>query len=170
MFDVSIKGWSHDKDLQIIQADVLMAVDDSVLVEEPLCVDVGLPAFLYSALHDTAPNRFAPPDQWERMPFFVCGCGDPECRGFSFVVHHLADAQVELIEVEERTNGTYRELETHRISSKDYTKQVLAVGETYLQFIQGLDYRPFLADTVKVVEGLVDQLHQQVRSESDGGS
>ncbi|OPH60404.1 hypothetical protein BC351_18080 [Paenibacillus ferrarius] len=170
MLDVSIKGWSHDKDLQIIQADVLMAVDDSVLVEEPLCVDVGLPAFLYSALYDTTPNRFAPPDQWERMPFFVCGCGDPECRGFSFVVNHQAEQQVELIAVEERTDGTYRELETHMIPSMDYRKQVVAIGETYLQFIKELDYRPYLADTVKVVEDLVHQIHQQIRSDLDGSS
>ncbi|TXK84761.1 hypothetical protein FU659_06740 [Paenibacillus sp. N3.4] len=165
MFDVSVTGWSLDKDLQIIQADVHMAVDDSLIIEEPLCVDVGLPAFLYSALHDTEPNRFAPANQWERMPFFVCGCGDPECRGFSFVVRHLADERVELQSVEERTNGTYRELETHIISSREYGKQVLAIGDTYLQYIKGLDYRPYFADTVKVVEELVNQLHQQLRSE-----
>ncbi len=165
MFDLSIKGWSLDKDLQIIQADVLMAVDDSIIIEEPLCVDVGLPAFLYSALHDTAPNRFAPADQWERMPFFVCGCGDPECRGFSFVVRHLADEQVELASVEERSNGTYRELETHMIPSLEYSKKVLEVGETYLAFIKDLDYRPYFGDTVKVVEDLVHQIHQQLRSE-----
>ncbi|KQX45316.1 MULTISPECIES: hypothetical protein [unclassified Paenibacillus] len=165
MFDISIKGWSLDKDLQIIQADVLMAVDDSIIIEEPLCVDVGLPAFLYSALHDTAPNRFAPADQWERMPFFVCGCGDPECRGFSFVVRHLADDQVELVSVEERSNGTYRELETHILPSLEYSKKVLAVGEAYLAFIKGLDYRPYFGDTVKVVEDLVHQIHQQLWSE-----
>lgn len=165
MFDISIKGWSLDKDLQIIQADVLMEVDDSIIIEEPLCVDVGLPAFLYSALHDTASNRFAPADQWERMPFFVCGCGDPECRGFSFVVRHLANEQVELASVEERSNGTYRELETHIIPSLEYSKKVLSVGETYLAFIKDLDYRPYFGDTVKVVEDLVHQIHQQIRSE-----
>jgi hypothetical protein len=165
MFEVSVKGWSLDKDLQIVQADVLMAVDESILIEEPLCVDVGLPAFLYSALQDTSPNRFAPADQWERMPFFVCGCGDPECRGFSFVVRHLADKQLELIAVEERTNGTYRELEAHIIPRMSYITKVLAIGETYLQFIKDLDYRPYYGDTVKVVEDLVHQLHQQLRSE-----
>ncbi|BFT69771.1 hypothetical protein [Paenibacillus sp. P36] len=165
MFELSVKGWSLDKDLQIIQADVRMAVDDSVIIEEPLCVDVGLPALLYSALSDTEPNRFAPPDQWEQMPFFVCGCGDPECRGFSFVVHHLPEEQIQLISVEERTNGTYRELETHNIPADHYRKEVLEIGETYLAFIKGLDYRPYFADTVKVVEGLVHQLHQQRRSE-----
>lgn len=165
MLDVTVKGWSHDKDLQIIQADVFMAVDDSIIIDEPLCVDVGLPAFLYSVLQDTTPNRFAPAEEWQRMPFFVCGCGDPECRGFSFVVRHLSDEQVELASVEERTNGTYRELETHIVSNMTYSKQVLAIGETYLQFIKDLDYRPYFGDTVKVVEDLVHQIHQQVRSE-----
>ncbi|MFD0696019.1 hypothetical protein ACFQZT_18235 [Paenibacillus sp. GCM10027628] len=163
MFDVSVTGWSFDKDLQIIQADVRLAVEDNVIVEEPLCVDVGLPAFLYSTLHDTEPNRFAPADQWERMPFFVCGCGDPECRGFSFAVHHLNDEHLELKLVEERSNGTYRELECHQIATADYSRKVLELGETYLQFVQGLDYRPYLADTVKVVTGLVDQLQEKVR-------
>ncbi|MBD0383489.1 hypothetical protein [Paenibacillus sedimenti] len=163
MFDLSVTGWSLDKDLQIIQADVRLAVEDSVIIEEPLCVDVGLPAFLYSALNDTEPNRFAPADQWERMPFFVCGCGDPECRGFSFTVSHLNDEQLELKLVEERSNGTYRELESHIVRAAEYRGQLLELGQTYLQFVQGLDYRPYFADTVKVVTGLVDQLQEQVR-------
>ena len=53
MLNVSVTGWSLDKDLQIIQADVLLAVDDNIIIEEQLCIDVGLPAFLHSALHDT---------------------------------------------------------------------------------------------------------------------
>ncbi|OCT16641.1 hypothetical protein A8709_08170 [Paenibacillus pectinilyticus] len=165
MFELAIKGWSLDKDLQIIQADVHMSVEDSVIIEEPLCIDVGLPALLYSALHDTAPNRFAPADEWEKMPFFVCGCGDPECRGFSFVVHHEADEHIQLSYVEERTNGTYRELETHVIPSQEYRKQIADIGETYLRFIADLDYRPYFGNTVKVVEELVEQIHLTLRSE-----
>ncbi|MGO4496534.1 hypothetical protein AB4114_11610 [Paenibacillus sp. 2RAB27] len=165
MFELVIKGWSLDKDLQIIQADVHMSVDDSLIIEEPLCIDVGLPALLYSALHDTAPNRFAPADQWERMPFFVCGCGDPECRGFSFVVRHLPEEQLELSSVEERTNGTYRELETHVIPIREYREQVVNIGETYLRFVADLDYRPYFQNTVKVVEELVEQLQLTLRSE-----
>ena len=45
MFDLSIKGWSLDKDLQIIQADVLMAVGDSIIIEKPVCIDVGFLRF-----------------------------------------------------------------------------------------------------------------------------
>ncbi|MEW9700640.1 hypothetical protein [Paenibacillus sp. SI8] len=164
MLDIAVNGWSLDKDLQIIQADVRMAVDDDIIIEEPLCVDVGLPALLYSALHDTSPNRFAPADQWERMPFFVCGCGDPECRGFSFTVRHLDAKLLELSHVEERSNGTYRELESYTLPIAEYTEQALKLGQTYLNYIQGLDYRPYFADTVKVVSELVDQLQQQVRS------
>ncbi|MGO4270214.1 hypothetical protein AB4Z22_10265, partial [Paenibacillus sp. TAF58] len=66
----------------------------------------------------------------------------------------------ELASVEERSNGTYRELETHMIPSLEYRKKVLEVGETYLSFIKDLDYRPYFGDTVKVVEDLVYQIHQ----------
>ncbi|MFC5447653.1 hypothetical protein [Paenibacillus aestuarii] len=161
MFEVKVTGWSHDRDLQIIQADVRMAVDEDIIIEEPLCVDVGLPAFLGSVFKDTEPNRFAPADQWERMPFFVCGCGDPECRGFSFVVRHLDGKQVELRHVEERGDGTYRELDSYLIAKDEYSKQALQLGQSFLHFINGLDYRPYFADTVKVVTELVEQLQQQ---------
>ncbi|WNR45593.1 hypothetical protein [Paenibacillus roseipurpureus] len=165
MFELAIKGWSLDKDLQIIQADVLMTVDDSVIVEEPLCIDVGLPALLASTMQNTSPNRFAPADRWEQMPFFVCGCGDPECRGFSFVVEHLSDEQLQLTYVEERSNGTYRELESYVIPSEEYRKQIAAIGDTYLKFISTLDYRPYFQDTVPIVESLVQQIHLKLRSE-----
>ncbi|MNG22227.1 hypothetical protein D3C84_1066870 [compost metagenome] len=99
------------------------------------------------------------------MPFFVCGCGDPECRGFSFIVRHLSEEHLELSSVEERTGGSYRELETHVIPSRAYREQIADIGETYLRFIADLDYRPYFQDTVKVVEELVGQLQLKLRSE-----
>ncbi|UJF32319.1 hypothetical protein [Paenibacillus hexagrammi] len=164
MFELITDHWSFDKDLQIIHADVKLSIQQDSVVEEPLCVDVGLPALLFSALHDTDPNRFAPADQWQRMPFFVCGCGDPECRGFSFVVRHKSADQLELTNVEERPDGTYRELDSYLLDAHEYLRQVLQVGEAFLEFIQGLDYRPYFSDTVAVVSDLVGQLQQQVRS------
>jgi len=160
MFEVKVTGWSHERDLQIIQADVRMAVDEDIIIEEPLCVDVGLPAFLGSVLKDTEPNRFAPADQWERMPFFVCGCGDPECRGFSFAVRHLDGELVELRHVEERGDGTYRVLDSYILPKAEYSRQALQLGQSFLLFIEGLDYRPYYSDTVKVVTELVEQLQQ----------
>ncbi|MGG1517515.1 hypothetical protein ABE504_19030 [Paenibacillus oryzisoli] len=165
MFTLTVQGWSLDKDLQIIQADVHMSADGSVLVEEPLCVDVGLPALLYSTLHDTLPDRFAPADAWERMPFFVCGCGDPECRGFSFVVTHKSSEEIELQLVEERSSGGYRELETHIVPWAAYARQIGEIAETYLAFVANLDYRPYYKETVKVVQDLLTQLRHKLQGE-----
>lgn len=71
MFTLSCTNWSWDADLQIIHADVLLKIDGDVLIDEPLCVDVGLPALLYSVTHDAEPNRWGKVDEWERMPFFA---------------------------------------------------------------------------------------------------
>jgi hypothetical protein len=89
MLLLSLKKWSFDADLQIIHADVKLIIEGQILIDEPLCIDVGLPALLLSACEATEPNRWASHLEWQRMPFFVCGCGDAECRGFSFVVKHV---------------------------------------------------------------------------------
>lgn len=158
MFAVTADRWSLDKDLQIVHADIRLKVQGDILIEEPVCVDVGLPAFLFSALHDVTPNRFASADEWERMPFFVCGCGDPECRGFSFTVRHIDDNQLEFTCVEERQGGGYRELESYVLDKMVYRRQVLGLGQAFLKFVEGLDYRPYFADTVKVVSELAAKL------------
>ncbi|MNI09805.1 hypothetical protein D3C73_628910 [compost metagenome] len=152
---------SWDKDLQIIQAEVKLSIDHTILVEEPLCIDVGLPALLLSALEDVKPNRWAQAHEWERMPFFVCGCGDPECRAFSFVVHHGKETELELIEVEEKQNSEYRVLDTHLVNKQQYRIQVMKLGWQYIQFIEGLDYKPYMANTVEVVKELLEKLEQE---------
>ncbi|WP_409342268.1 hypothetical protein [Paenibacillus sp. MBLB4367] len=158
MLTLSFANLSFDKDLQIIHADVRFEIEGSVLVEEPVCVDVGLPALLLSALEDTEPNRWAPADEWMRMPFFVCGCGDPECRGFSFAAKHTDGGRLDIREVDERQGDEYRTLDHFVVDARAYREQVLKAGRTFLDFVAELDYRPYFADTVAVVRELVKRL------------
>src|ERR1700688_2993328 len=108
MLLLSLKKWSFDADLQIIHADVKLIIEDQILIDEPLCIDVGLPALLLSACESTEPNRWASHLAWQQMPFFVCGCGDAECRGFSFVVKHVDETWLQISEVDERIDDHYR--------------------------------------------------------------
>lgn len=158
MLTLSFANWSLDKDLQIIHADVRFEIDGSVLVDEPVCVDVGLPALLLSGLENTEPNRWAPADEWGKMPFFVCGCGDPECRGFSFAVTHLDGDRLDIVEAEERQDGGFKTLDRFTVNAKEYRALVLEAGRTFLGFVAALDYRPYFADTIAVVSGLVGRL------------
>lgn len=160
MFSLSCSNWSWDKDLQIIHADVRLEIDGDVLVDEPLCVDVGLPALLFSVGHDTVPNRWAPADKWWSIPFFCCGCGDPECRAYSFRVKHIGDDCIELTELEEREGGEPKELGTYSIPLHAYKAQVEQMARTYVGFVEKLDYRPYFADTVKVVKELLQASEQ----------
>ncbi|ULL18414.1 hypothetical protein DVH26_30480 [Paenibacillus sp. H1-7] len=155
MFELTCKGWSWDSDLQIIHADVRLELDGEVVIDEPLCIDVGLPAMLYSIRHDVEPHRWADTKEWQRMPFFCCGCGDPECRGYSFRVRHDEPGMLQLTELEEREQGEARELGTYQVPVAVYREQVHAVAQQYVEFIEGLDYRPYFSDTVKVVKELL---------------
>lgn len=155
MFELTYTGWSWDKDLQIIQADVKLKIDGEVLIDEPLCVDVGLPAMLLSTTSDVEPNRWSAPDLWRHIPFFCCGCGDPECRAYSFRVKHMDNGMMELTELEEREQGPAKELGTYCISTASYKAQVIAIARTYLDFVEGLDYRPYFANTIEVIRGLL---------------
>jgi hypothetical protein len=150
--------WSFDPGLQIIHADVFFAINGDVLVDEPLCIDVGLPALLLSVLEDTEPDRKAPAAEWRKMPFFVCGCGDPDCRGYSFAVKHAACGRVRIAEAEETGAGQYREDRSYTVSRSEFTKAVLPLAKQFLDFTDKLDdYRPYLAETVGIVRKLADQ-------------
>jgi len=61
---------------QIILADVKLEIENNVWIDEPLCIDVGLPALLLSAIEATAPNRWAPAAEWQKMRFclWLRGC------------------------------------------------------------------------------------------------
>ncbi|GAA3409278.1 hypothetical protein ACFFNY_09305 [Paenibacillus hodogayensis] len=158
MFDMQVSRLSFDPDLQIVQADVKLEIDGQSVIEEPLCVDVGLPALLLGGLEDMSPYRWAEAGQWQRMPFFVCGCGDPECRGFSFRVTHVDAEWAEWTLVEEAEDRSNREYETYVVSLDECRRQLIELGERFLQFVEPLDYRPYFADTVPVVRQLVEWL------------
>ncbi|OXM87665.1 hypothetical protein [Paenibacillus rigui] len=155
MFSLLCSNWSWDKDLQIIHADVRLEIDGEILIDEPLCVDVGLPALLLSVNHEVEPNRWAPAQEWSKMPFFCCGCGDPECRGYSFRVKHKRAEDVELTELEEREGGQSKEMGSYRVPYELYKSVVHGIAREYLDFVEGLDYHPYFADTVKVVKDLL---------------
>jgi hypothetical protein len=157
-FELTCSGWSLEKDLQIVHADVRLVVEGEALIEEPLCVDVGLPALLLSALEPVEPDRFADPREWRMMPFFCCGCGDPECRAFSFRVRHTSEGDVELTELEERQGREPRELAVYTIDGEEYRRRVLSIGQAFLQFIETLDYHPHHHETLAQVKRLVKQL------------
>ncbi|NHN33587.1 hypothetical protein [Paenibacillus agricola] len=162
MFSLSYNNWSWDADLQIIHADVKLVADGDILIDEPLCVDVGLPALIYSISQDVEPYRWGKVEEWARMPFFCCGCGDPECRAFSFRVRHLDGGQtLELTELEERQHGEPREHNVYAVDLQSYRQQIVAIGKYFLLFVDGLDYVPYFGDTVKVVSALVKQSEQQ---------
>ncbi|NDI36752.1 hypothetical protein [Chengkuizengella sediminis] len=149
---------SLNKELQIVQADVFLEINDDIIIDEPLCIDVGLPALLLSTLEDTFPDRFASATEWEKTPFFVCGCGDPDCRGFSFVVRHRDDKSIQLIEVEESEGDIHKEMDEYFVDLLEYQKIVYKIGDQFLAFIKDLAYSPYFKDTIPVIEDLMKRL------------
>ncbi|HZG55604.1 hypothetical protein [Paenibacillus sp.] len=160
MFDIRYEGLSHNAELQIVQADVAVVAEGETLVEEPLCIDVGLPALLASAFGDVRPDRFADAAvAWERMPFFVCGCGDPDCRGIPIAVRHeggdVVWTELEQTPSGERAHGEYR------IPSADYRRVLKRLGQSFLAFVEPLDYRPLQPDTVRLVREWTERLERE---------
>ncbi|MEK8129623.1 hypothetical protein WMW72_17080 [Paenibacillus filicis] len=161
-FALSYRNWSFDRDLQIVHADVRLEIDGESVIDEPLCIDVGLPALLLSAQRDVRPDRWAGIEAWDKVPFFICGCGDPECRGFSFIARHRqGEPLLDLQEVEESQDGEPRPLADYQIDRAEYIRQVRDIGETFLAFVEPLDYRPLYADTVPTVRRLLAELSRQ---------
>jgi len=150
VFEIRYEGLSLNAELQIVQADVTVVAEGESIVEEPLCIDVGLPSLLRSGLEDVAPDRFADAAvEWARMPFFVCGCGDPECRAVSIAVRREGD-DVVWTELEQSSSGE-RKVGEYRIPSESYRRALLRLGEQFLAFVEPLDYRPLQPETVPLV-------------------
>jgi len=162
MFDIRYDRLSHNAELQIVQADVTVVAEGESLVEEPLCVDVGLPSLLRSGFETVAPDRFADAAvAWERMPFFVCGCGDPECRAMPFAVRH-EDGEVVWTELDQSPSGA-RKLGEYRIPLAAYRSVLRRLGEAFLAFVEPLDYRPLQPDTVRLVKEWTERLRRADR-------
>jgi hypothetical protein len=149
---------SFHEPLQIVQAEVKLVVDGDEVIQEPLCIDVGLPALLLSGLEDTRPNRWAPPEAWESMPFFVCGCGDPECRVFSFIVRHTDQGTVLLSEVEETGPGETRLLEEYEVPLEVYRNELIRAGDQFMQYMEHRNYHPLYSGTMDTVHQLLQRL------------
>lgn len=163
MFRIQFKGLKLETELQIVQAEVRVEADGESIVDESMCVDVGLPALLYSCYEPTLPNRWASVDDWPSIPFFVCGCGDPECRAIGFRTRIIEeDEQIEWVLVEQGEDRTYREHETYRFELGEYREQVLQAAEQVLALVDGQDYRPLMTETEAVVGRLTDKLRRQV--------
>lgn len=164
MFQLDIRNMKHDEQLQIVQADVSLHINGELWIEEPLCIDVGLPSLLYSGLYDIEPDRFASAQQWQNHPFFVCGCGDPECRAFAIRVRHLNQDELELIEVEQTTHGEIREYGRTIVSKQSYRQQIIEVAHQFITYMQGKDYRSLHGDILSRVKQLVSQLKEGIEN------
>jgi len=162
MFEIRYDGLSLNAELQIVQADVRVVMEGETLVEEPLCIDVGLPALLRSGFEETSPDRFADAAvAWTRMPFFVCGCGDPDCRAYPFAVRHEG-GEVVWTELEQSPSGTKALGET-RVGIEPYRAALLRLGEAFLAFAEPLDYRPLQPETVRLVREWTERLREAAR-------
>lgn len=158
MFELRFEKLSFLSDLQIVQAEVTVKLDGETLIEEPLCVDVGLPALLASAAGEgAAPDPGADPAaEWRRMPFFVCGCGDPDCRSFAFNVSY-EEGTVIWTQVERGAAGL-RKLDEYRIPFEEYKRAVVAAGVQFLEFMDGRVYTPLQPSTLQIVRQYVQTL------------
>jgi hypothetical protein len=161
VFKIQLDDLQFDGGLQIIQADLLLEIQQEQVVNESICLDVGMPSLLRSVFHELKPNRWAV-DHWETLPFFICGCGDPDCKAFSFMVQHLSGGEVKLTEIEENEDGSYRSYGVWRVDLQDYAREIVRVAEQFLEFVEHLDYRPQFPQTVEVIKTYVKKIKQDV--------
>lgn len=159
IFELTYDNLALDQDLQIVQADVLLKIDDEIVIDEALCIDVGLTALVQSCLKEFRPNRWAEEKEWDKIPFFVCGCGDADCRAYSFIVEHISPDEIKLYEIEERMNQDDRVYQSWTINKQEYVESVLDVSKQFLRFIGPLDYRPLFQKRLFILKELVDQVY-----------
>lgn len=158
MFDLQFSGLIHDQDLQIVQADVFLQIENEVLIDESLCIDAGLPALLNSCINDFTPNRWSEEHEWQTIPFFVCGCGEADCKAFSFLVRHISANKIELTEIEERENQTYRVYDHWVLDKELFRTKIIQVTEQFLEFIGPLEYRPLFRERVSIIKDLLKKV------------
>lgn len=157
---LTMSGFRWDRELQIIQADTVLELEGEAVIDEALCVDVGMPALVCSVSEDVKPDRWSPPEEWRKKPFWVCGCGDPECRAYSFMVQHKhkgGTGEVLLTEIDEREDGTYRVQGEILVPAEEYRAAVLAAAESFLVFAGELKgYSPLF-------DGTLEEVRRQIR-------
>jgi hypothetical protein len=138
---------TFDAGLHLIHADVLL-MGDNEIINEPMCIDVGLPALLHSGISDTLSNRWCDPYHWKEMPFFICGCGDPTCRTFSFSVKHL----------DETRQKPFRVILSSIVKKNVYQDFILQIGYSFLGVIQNKPYHPHVIHTIDLVKKAIVQI------------
>jgi len=72
----------------------------------------------------------------------------------------LDESWLKINEVDERFDDDYRIAGKLWFLIEEYRLQVEMIGHNYLQFISDLDYKPYLPNTVEIVEGLLTKLTQ----------
>jgi hypothetical protein len=153
MFQLTVTNLEFDPGLQIIQGDIHLLIENQSVINETQCIDIGMPSLLRSTITDVHPNRWS--EQWEEMPFFVCGCGDPDCKAYSFIVRHRPTGEIEFTEIEERQNGPQRIFQKWVINSQEYTEEVIRFAEQFLEFVEPLDYQPFFPQSLERIGELL---------------
>ena len=160
MFELKATGWSFQADLQLVQADIEVNMEDTIVLDEPFCVQVGMGALLLSAFENVHPRQFDESFDWRVQPFFVCGCGDSSCRCALFEVTHHSDQTVEWCELMQSESGREHRGDTYRFGLEEYRFALLEYSQTYVQFLRlhQAELGEELLQSLAVVEPLVARL------------
>lgn len=156
MFKLTVTNLDFDPGLQIIQGDVSLVIDRDQVIDETQCVDIGLPSLLRSIVADVHPNRWS--EKWEDMPFFVCGCGDPECKAYSFIIQHLHEDKIAITEIEESEKSEHRIYQKWVISKREYGEEIIRFAEQFLSFVEPFDYKPFFPQSVERIKEMIHNI------------
>jgi hypothetical protein len=125
---------------------------------------VGLPALIRSIWDDMELDRWSGPEEWEKKPFFICGCGDEDCRAYSIRSRLIQEAGRERIIrwtlLEERQGRTPREQETWEIPWPLSAEAVIRTAEETLHYARTLPLGTELSIHFGLVELLLEQAKQ----------
>jgi hypothetical protein len=164
MFELKCSGWSYLPDLQIVQADIALDIEDTIVLDEPFCVHVGIGALLLSAFEDVYPKQFNEDEDWRVQPFFICGCGDSSCRAALFEVRHLPEKRVQWCELMQSEYGSEWRGDVYEFDLDTYRQALLSYGHAYVAFLRehesslGEELRRSLQVVVPLLQRLTDQM------------
>lgn len=163
MFELKVSGWSFLEDLQLVQADVELNIADTIVLDEPFCIQVGMASLLLSAFKNVHPRQFSELEDWREQPFFICGCGDSSCRAALFEVVHEPGGLVTWTELIQSEFGLERRGDSYTFGWAEYRHSLLVYGIAYVNYLRdreallGAELRGSLA----LVEPLVERLTTQ---------